>query len=162
MIGVKNKVADCLSRHPSDPAVHMELSDDPTTHTAQALHDQRTPTTSTALTIEMVADHTTSDPAMRTLLNMAEEGFPNNIKEMPEEVRAYHKYRDNISSKDGVLRYKHRTIVPPALRETALETLHSAHQGTSQMISRATECIFWPGITNDIAKRREDCRKCHA
>ena len=37
--GVKNKVADCLSRHPADPAVHMELIDDPMTHTAQALHE---------------------------------------------------------------------------------------------------------------------------
>ena len=160
--GVRNKVADCLSRHPSDPAEHMELIDDPTTHTAQALHDQRTTSTSTALTIEMVANHTTADPAMKKLLNMAEEGFPNDVKEMPEEIRAYHKYRDNISSKDGVVTYKHRVIIPPALRQTALETLHSAHQGTSQMTSRATECIFWPGITNDIATKREECMKCHA
>ena len=160
--GVKNKVADCLSRHPADPAVHMELIDDPTTHTAQALHEQQMATPSTALTVEMVADHTMSDPAMRKLLDMVEEGFPNDIKEVPEEIRVYHRYREYISSEDGILKYNDRIIIPPALRQTALETLHSAHQGKSQMTSRATECIFWPGITCDIARKREDCRKCHS
>ena len=126
------------------------------------VYDQRTATTSTALTIEMVANHTTSDPTMRNLLNMSEEGFPNDIKDMPEEIRDYHKHRDNISSEDGVLRYKQCTIIPPALRQTALEILHSAHQGISQMTSRAKECIFWPGITNNIARKREDCIKCHS
>ena len=114
--GVKNKVADCLSRHPADPAEHMELIDDLTTHTAHALHEQQIATSSTALTLEMVANYTMSDPAMRQLLNVAEEGFPNDVKEVPEEIRVYYKYRNNISSEDGVLKYKHRIIVPPALR----------------------------------------------
>ena len=83
---MKNKVTDCLSRHPADPAEHMELIDDPTTHTAQALHEQQIATPSTALTVEMVANYTMSDPAMRQLLSMAEEGFPNNVKEVPEEI----------------------------------------------------------------------------
>ena len=61
------------------------------------------------MTIDVVVNHTTSDHAMRNLLDMTEEGFPNNIKDMPEEIREYHKYRDNISSRDGVLRYKQHT-----------------------------------------------------
>ena len=41
-----------------------------------------------------------------------------------------------------------------------LDTLHSAHQGVSGMISRADQSVFWPGITLDIQKKRDNCLTC--
>ena len=161
--GVRNKVADCLSRHPSDPAVHLELSDDPTVHAVnEAAHMQIAaggePTP--ALTREIIAIHTATD--MQDLLQMADEGFPEDIKDMPNDLKSYHRYRHEISAtEDGIVKYKNRTIIPPRLRNHALQTLHSAHQGVSQMTSRAAECIFWPGITSHIQIKRESCVKCH-
>ena len=56
--------------------------------------------------------------------------------------------------------YVARAIIPPKLREEVITNLHSAHQGVSQMTNRATECVFWPGITSDIESARAQCTTC--
>ena len=62
---------------------------------------------------------------------------------------------------DGAVLCMDRCVVPKKLRGKILENLHSAHQGTSGMGSRASTLVYWPGITNDIEKSRLDCRSCH-
>ena len=56
--------------------------------------------------------------------------------------------------------YKLRAVIPSKLREEVLKNLHSAHQGVSQMSNRASECVFWPGITSDIKSARSRCTTC--
>ena len=53
-----------------------------------------------------------------------------------------------------------RMVIPHALRAEALKSLHSAHQGTSLMTSRAQSSVFWPGLTADIERTREACGEC--
>ena len=172
--GVRNKVADCLSRSPSEAAEHMDLIDDMDTTQKQDIglvkqtdgdesrKQKMEVASATAITLDVVANHTMSDPTMRKLLNTVEEGFPDSVTEMPVELTAYHKLRDHLSSRDGLVTYKRRVVIPTALREEALNFLHAAHQGTSSMTSRAEQCIFWPGITHDIKEKRENCMRCHS
>ena len=61
---------------------------------------------------------------------------------------------------DGVVMYGTRVVVPPSLRTEVCAHLHGAHQGVSRMTLRAQECVFWPGITNDIVQVRKNCRSC--
>ena len=51
-------------------------------------------------------------------------------------------------------------MVPHALRAAVLETLHSAHQGTSGMTLRAQAGVWWPGITPQLKDVRDKCRNC--
>ena len=118
-------------------------------------------TPTTAFTLTTVADHTTADYSMRRLVNIIESGFPNSPEEMPVELRSYHRFRDHMSNSDGLCLYKNRVVIPAALRPEALRFLHAAHQGQSSMISRAEQCIFWPGITQSIKEVRDSCMKCH-
>ena len=53
-----------------------------------------------------------------------------------------------------------RVVIPPSLRKEVLAHLHGAHQGVSQMTARAQASIFWPGITSDIARTRNNCGTC--
>ena len=166
--GVKNKVADCLSRSPSEEAEHMDLTDDMDTPQELDKHKISMNTASavvaaplTALTLDMVANHSMSDPSMRNLLTTIEEGFPDDPKELPKELQNYYRFKEHLSSREGLCRYKNRVVIPVALRQDALNYLHAAHQGTSSMISRAETCMFWPGITNDIKAKRENCMRCH-
>ena len=159
--GVRNKVADCLSRNPSEPAEHMELTDDMNSPSETQRIAAMNGSPPTAITLNRVAYHNMSDSTMRNLLQSVEEGFPLSATEVPDELKAYHRYRENLSSRDGLVTYKHRVVIPASLRSEALNLLHAAHQGTSSMISRAEQCIFWPGITKDIREKRESCLKCH-
>ena len=56
--------------------------------------------------------------------------------------------------------YCDRIVVPPKLRGPILETLHSAHQGTTSMTSRAQASVFWPGITAQLQHICRDCTPC--
>ena len=50
--------------------------------------------------------------------------------------------------------YKDRAIITATLRPHVLETIQTAQQGVSGMISRIEETVFWPGISTDVIKTR--------
>ena len=51
-------------------------------------------------------------------------------------------------------------MIPKKLRNAVLHHLHSAHQGTTAMQSRASKTIYWPGINNHIKNMRDTCHSC--
>ena len=65
------------------------------------------------------------------------DDFPEFRGDLPPELRQYHQFRDGLTSFDGVVLYNDRIVIPPSLRDRVLQALHSAHQGVSQMCSRA-------------------------
>ena len=71
------------------------------------------------------------------------------------------KHRESLTTVNSTLWYEDRIVIPVALRSQVLENLHSAHQCTSSMTSRAQVTFFWPGMSHDIEIAREKCRQCH-
>ena len=98
---------------------------------------------------------------MIELLQNIEDGFPEVKNDLPTDLRSYHQYRNNLTSFDGVALYHDRVIIPPSLRRRVLEALHSAHQGVTQMCSRAGSSFFWPGMNPDIIAMRNQCATCN-
>ena len=97
---------------------------------------------------------------MKTLREYLVSGFPAQPPDSHPSLKPYWKYRDALYEIDGVLLYNNRVILPPCLRQRAIETLHAAHQGVSSMEARARATIFWPGLTTDIDNVRASCRDC--
>ncbi|CAL4115974.1 unnamed protein product [Meganyctiphanes norvegica] len=173
--GVKQCAADGLSRYPVDPAEVMDLPDD--VATLFKLEDpsctdveeatllmalstfQASPITS--VTWDLVRTATASDETLNALLDLIEAGFPSPSLEIPQALRVYLPLQDHLSTVDGVILYNDRVLIPPSLRPNVLSTLHAAHQGTSTMLARAESSVFWPGITKDIQRIREQCNQCH-
>ena len=62
-------------------------------------------------------------------------GIPENRLEMPDSIRNFHQYGIDMYILDGVVMYGDRIVIPPKLRDNIMETIHSAHQGTSSMQS---------------------------
>ena len=114
-----------------------------------------------SITWERVRDETSRDIYLLQLIEMAENGFPVSPQLMPPQLLPYWRFRDELSAVDGVLMYGSRVVIPPQLRDQIVMHLHSAHQGISQMNSRASDCVFWPGITSDIEKARVKCTSCN-
>ena len=183
--GMKNKAADAMSRRPTGRPVQMNLPDDhaslseiPWGHThPDALLLIRTHEPDDAdsellthgdatgilgsVTWDRVREATASNPDMHLLTELIEDGMPETRSEMPVSIRQFHQYRHELSTTNGVAIYKDRIIIPPALRHAVLAALHAAHQGVSMMTARAEISIFWPGMTEDIAKVRNECGHCH-
>ena len=114
-----------------------------------------------SITWERVKDETSRDIYLLQLIDMAENGFPDSPQLMPPQLLPYWRFRDELSAVDGVLMYGSRVVIPPQLREQVVVHLHSAHQGISQMNYRASDCVFWPGITSDIERARAKCTPCN-
>ena len=98
---------------------------------------------------------------MLNLLDFVENGFPRARDDLPCSLRAFYQYKDKLTSFDGVILYNDRIVIPPSLRDKVLQSLHSAHQGVSQMCSRADASFFWPGMTPAINETRLRCSSCN-
>ena len=84
-------------------------------------------------------------------------GWPDERKSVPEEIRGFWSYREEITADNGVLFKLDQVIVPSSLRAEMLRKIHKAHQGYESSIRRARECLFWPGMQLDI---RDTCLSC--
>ena len=170
--GVKNTAADAMSRHPTNTSNIFDDLDPLDISTSPIkTYDETSPKESHHLcepinNVETVSWDdiriaTSSDPLMCLLLNYVEDGMPDKRDNLHPELRQYHQYRKDLTTYDGVLLYKDRIIVPPLLRDRVLSSLHAAHQGVTQMTSRADTSVFWPGITTDINILRNNCNSCN-
>ena len=66
-----------------------------------------------SVTWDRAREATTSDVDIHTLEEMATDGIPDSKIGLPEMVRNYHQYRENITSTDGVIIYKERLSYSP-------------------------------------------------
>ena len=187
--GVKHKAADAVSRYPtgcSEPpgtplpddiasvlteaeiqhsflsgirvneaSVNTTVEDTLRYSAMNALHSLR------VVTWGRLRSATASDDDYNLLLSIIESGMPEESCHLPPRLRGYHPFRDHLYSVDGVILYKERVLVPPALRQEILASLHAAHQGVTAMNARAESSVFWPGITADISSFRKGCNQCN-
>lgn len=179
--GARNLAADAISRHPVGAPVPLDLPDDACIVTTSPVHHNiltsiraLDPLNSDvcvgsshptqliqSVTWETVRLATSSDDSMLNLIDLIEEGFPTRRDELMPELRPFFQFRDDLSCYDGVILYKDRVVIPPSLRDSVLQSLHSAHQGVSQMCARADSSFFWPGMTPAITLLRSRCSACN-
>ena len=111
----------------------------------------------TTVSWDMIAKETKSDSNLSKLIKAINEGFRYSYPEIHE----YTKYKDSLYVQNGVAMLNDRAIIPKSLRPMVLRVLHSAHQGVLAMGSRARAILFWPGITLDIERARDNCSECN-
>ena len=160
--GRRNKVPDAVSRYPSSPSEKNndeDWTDVERTAYVNAMSSLSHIDSIHSVSWDRVREETASDRTMVELYNIILSGFDTEDK-VPPDLQPYCKYKDSLSTVDGVIIYKDRVVVPPRLRTAVLENLHSAHQGVTMMNARAEASVFWPGITNDIIKIRSRCTLC--
>ena len=183
--GLRHAAADAVSRKPVSDPTALTLPDDVAlvssafpglthfflsairTHGQESSnqvcsHNDSPPTEIvTSVTWDDIRLATNSDPTMIALSNTIEDGFPDDKASLAIDLRPYHQFRDSLTTFDGVILYHDRIIIPPSLRDQVLRSLHSAHQGVSQMCSRAETSFFWPGMNPAIIEMRSRCQSCN-
>ena len=153
--GKNNKGPDAVSRYPSSTLSPFENEED-SSITVQAISTLHT--VSNMITWDAVKDHTAEDPTMQELTNAIHKGF-DSVKN--PSIKAYHRYAASMYTLDGVIMLGQKIVIPASLRPQILAALHSAHQGVGVMCQRASDTVFWPGITVDITRTKEECIHCH-
>ena len=104
----------------------------------------------TADTFERIRTETSKDPVLSILNAVTMTGWPDERKSVPEEIRGFWSYREEVTADNGVLFKLDQVIVPSSLRAEMLRKIHKAHQGYESSMRRARnafsglECLFWP------------------
>ena len=161
--GRKNSGADAASRYPSPSQLASNCNDDEDEADNDAIVASMTSSLqviTNVTTWDMVKEGTARDKTMQQLTTLIQEGFPES-RHLSPELRPYQRIAGSLSVVDGVILAGSRLVIPPALRPNILSALHAAHQGVSVMSARATESVYWPNLTVDLHRIREDCTHCH-
>ena len=154
--GKRLHVADTLSRAALNDPTSTRIQQAEVCRLELAEMDLK-PNQVTADTLQRIRSETSKDPALIALHQMVMNGWPEERKEVPEQLRLYWGCRDEIFVYDGVPCKSHQVIVPASLRAEMLNKFHKAHQGSDSSIRRAHEYLFGPGMQAAI---RETCLAC--
>jgi hypothetical protein len=162
--GTRNPFADAMSRYPNMYAELASISmvdgqdgDECSLLSSIGIEMEKV----VAVTWEMVQSESARDQTTCLLKKLVLDGFPAEKKNLREDVQEFWEVRHHLSISDGVLLYKDRIVIPGPLRHLVVHNLHSAHQGVSGMLSRASASLYWPRMTNDIHSARSSCRSCN-
>nr|XP_040576564.1 uncharacterized protein K02A2.6-like [Lepeophtheirus salmonis] len=111
--------------------------------------------------LRKLRDQAQEDVNYLKLINFIKDGFGNNIKNLPEELKLYWNLRDSLSIYEGLIIVNNkRIVIPRVARKEILENLHVSHQGIVKTKQRAREIIYWPGIDIDIEDMVRKCEEC--
>ena len=86
-------------------------------------------------------------------------GWPEK-KEVDVDIVPYWMVRSALTSKDGLLLYHQRIVVPRALQRETLNRIHEGHQGIEKCRMRSKSSVWWPGIAKQISNLVENCPTC--
>ena len=148
-------VADSLSRFPSSTVYgdHDELTEEQ----FAAVVEQTIPT---ALGRERCKEMTARDPTMQALITYLQTGWPDSKKHAPGPVKPFWTVRHDLTMKDGMVFKGQQAVVPVALRQTVLRSIHDGHCGIVKCIQRAKQTVYWPGYVHDVQDMVESCSIC--
>ena len=107
-----------------------------------------------------IQEETTKDPSLRALSQIIYKGWPNNIKELPQDLREYWCCRDELGIASGAIFKGRQVVIPQSLREDILAQLHIGHQGIEKTRRLARESVYWPGIYKDVEQLVKTCGVC--
>jgi hypothetical protein len=88
-------------------------------------------------------------------------GWPENSNRLPQKLKPYFAFRDELTIENGIILKSHRVLIPQSLRKEYLKELHLGHPGVDATKARAKDTVFWIGIQEDIEKLTANCESCN-
>ena len=100
------------------------------------------------------------DHIMHALRQMVCNGWPDTIKEVPQDLRPYWSYRDEIGISYGVIFKGRQVTIPDGLGQDILQHLHEAHLGIEKTRRRMREYTNHKNIET-MVKSCPTCQENH-
>lgn len=167
--GKTHCVPDALSRSPVDDptADNADAEDDEhhSLHRAMVASIRELSVDDTGdeppdATLDRVRTAARADADYLALMDVIQNGFPDQRSDLPTTLRGYWNVRNALSVDNDLALCGTRLIIPRALRRDTLDQLHASHQGMDRTKRRARQTVFWPGINQDINNVVASCDAC--
>ena len=94
---------------------------------------------------------------LKTLSETIYTGWPDDIQQLPSEVREYWSYRDELTLQNRRILKGHQVVIPEQLRRNILQQLHTSHQGIDKTKKLVRESIYWPCVNKSIENICASC-----
>jgi len=95
-------------------------------------------------------------------MNVIKVGWPETKHEVSHWLTPFFGIRDELSMQDGIVLRGEQVVIPKSLQHQRVNRVHYAHTGITSSLSRARECIYWPGTSTDVKHFIEICDVCCA
>lgn len=105
---------------------------------------------------------TSDDADLQLLKAVIQQGWPDSDDQLPESVKKYATYREELTIEGGLLFKGNRVIVPKVEIPKLLGDFHTGHSGINSTLSRARQNTFWIGQAADIKNFIERCTVCQS
>ena len=162
--GIKNH-ANTLSRYP------VNNPDEDDTERSEACHAILVASVvksaaSISITMDSIRETIQSDDQYRRLYSaINNSSFAKTRAEELPQLKEFHSIKDRLSIVNGLIRYgfegnNPRVLIPRALRNQVIKNLHAANQGSTSMLARARQTVYWPGLDRDINSHCDACLQC--
>ena len=103
---------------------------------------------------------TKQDEELQVVMRYIKEGWPSHRKACASRAKGYWNLRQSLSVVNEVVFYGSRLVIPVSLRNEVVVSLHSAHQGVTKVIQRASNSVFWPGLRKRLEEKCLSCDVC--
>lgn len=109
---------------------------------------------------EEFVKETQNDPEMKLLTKFIVNGWPLDKTKLPDLIKPYHTFNDELAVIEGLIFKGERLVVPRKLRKIVLNKIHYCHLGIQKCKLRAREIVYWPNMNKDISDLIEKCHAC--
>ena len=103
---------------------------------------------------------TESDVVMRELKTAIRQGWPATKEEVPDSIRDYFPFREELTMQNGLIFKGERLVIPGSLRKDMLMKIHASHIGVQGCLRRAREVLYWPGMSKEVEEYVATCETC--
>lgn len=110
--------------------------------------------------MENIKMSTAADCELQSVIKLVRGGWPEYSGNVPLQVRAYMKVKNELSEADGLLIRGSRIIIPQSLRADILKKIHDGHQGLTKCRDRAKSSVWWPGLSAELKHTVMSCHTC--
>ena len=101
------------------------------------------------------------DEEIQLLIKFINLGWPPSKKMIPNLIKPYYTFVDELSVIQGLVFKGERLVVPKMLRKLVLKNIHYCHLGIEKCKLLAREAVYWPNLNKEIEDIVSNCEACN-
>lgn len=105
---------------------------------------------------------TEEDEQLNQLRQQIQDGWPSEIRRVPQQVKPFWTFREELSAYNGLIFKGEQVVVPKSQQKDALNQIHHGHLGIQSCIRRARAALYWNGMCKDITDFVNKCAVCQS
>ena len=111
--------------------------------------------------LQDIRHQTLINPKLVKLARVIQNGWGESRGDLDAVLHAFWIHRFNMHIANGIIMNGMIIVIPQALRQEYLQSLHMGHLAVSKCRARAKTTVFWPNIDQDISQLISRCDVCH-